>query len=99
MRCRLATVDDAWRTNLTSSAGCWGLSKKNPEPDDDGLQGLLLHAWRRQDGIGQGNQAGLPPACAEAPSRRESGRQGRREQVQGAERSLRGARRSRKAQE
>ena len=49
--------------------------------------------------IGEGNQAGLPPAGAQAPSRRQPRRPGRRGRVQGAQRGLRGARQSRDAQE
>ena len=45
---------------------------------DHGLQGLLLHARRRQDRHREGNQAGVPEAGAQAPSRRQPGRQGGR---------------------
>ena len=47
----------------------------------------------------QGDQAGVPEAGAQAPSRRQPGRQGGRGEVQGDQRGLRGARRSREAQE
>ena len=47
----------------------------------------------------EGNQAGVPEAGAQAPSRRQPGRQVGRGEVQGDQRGLRGARRSREAQE
>ena len=52
-----------------------------------------------EDGDREGNQAGVPQAGAQAPSRRQPGRQGRRGEVQGDQRGLRGPRRLRQAQE
>ena len=65
--------------------------------DLDGIQGLLPDARRRQDRVRQGDQAGVPEAGAQAPSRRQPRRQVRRGEVQGDQRGLRSARRCRQA--
>ena len=44
----------------------------------DGIQGLLRDAGRREDGLRQGDQAGVPQAGAQVPPGREPGRQGGR---------------------
>ena len=67
--------------------------------DAHGIQGLLPDARRRQDGLRQGDQAGLPEAGPQVPPGREPGRQGGRVALQGDQRGLRGARRSREAEE
>ncbi len=46
---------------------------------------------------GEGDQAGVPEAGAQAPPGRQPGRQGRRDALQGDQRGLRGARRSRRS--
>ena len=51
---------------------------------------LLRDAGARQGGERAGHQVGLPPARQGLPSRPQCRRQGRRAQVQGAERGLRG---------
>ena len=54
----------------------WDLAGANPVTD--GIQGLLPDARGRQDGDGQGDQAGVPQACQQVPSRRQPWRQDRR---------------------
>ena len=55
----------AWRRRSTTGPDCWGST-------EHGVQGLLRHARRREDGDRQGNQAGVPEAGAQAPPRRQS---------------------------
>ena len=74
-----------WRARSSGSARWPGCSRRagpdSGEADDGsrgacGLQGLLHDARRRQDGVRQGDQAGVPQAGAQAPPRRQPGRQG-----------------------
>src|SRR5262245_55063038 len=62
-----------------------------------GIQGLLRHPRGGEDGDGQGTEGGIPEAGPEAPSRRQSRGQERGDALQGDQRGLRGARRSREA--
>ena len=78
--------------NSRPSAGSW-------DSDRDGLQGLLPDARAHEVGDRQGDQEHVPEAGAQAPPGRQSGRQGRRVEVQGDQRGLRGARRRRQAEE
>ncbi len=75
----------------------WAVPAGRSPPVNDGIQGLLPDARRREDGDGKRDQAGVPQACPQVPSRRQPWRQDLRVQVQGDQRGVRGARRRRQA--
>ena len=64
--CRCAMRAGCRRSSTTPDLRIAGARLAN------GFQGLLLHARRREDGDGEGDQAGVSQAGAEAPSRRQS---------------------------